>query len=193
MSKKYEVPNFFEAAKVVRRETAVMVGVEAVKFFKEGFVKGGFTDTSFSPWKKSNSPLAGKRALYKSGKLMQSIRKQEGSDKRVVVNADSDYADIQNDGGVVVVTAKMKKYFWAMLLRFGKPKLKSNGKPDWSSIRKTPKTEFIKSMALKKVGTKIKIPKNQFIGNSQALNSRLETEYIKLIQREMRKAFRNIR
>jgi hypothetical protein len=87
----------------------------------------------------------------------------------------------------------MKKYFWAMLLRYGRPKMKSNGKPDWSTIKKTPKSEFCKSMALKKVGTRIKIPKNQFIGNSQALNSKLEVEYIKLIQREMRKAFRNIR
>ncbi len=128
---------------------------ESVKFFKESFVKGGFSDKSFNPWKKSNTPLSGKRTLYKSGKLMQSIRKTEESESRVVVVADAEHAEIHNNGGIITVTNQMKKFFWAKHIELKK--------------RNKKKAYFCKYMALKKVGSKIKIDQRQFIGESKTM------------------------
>ena len=163
MAKKNHVPDFKKLAESLKHKAARIAGSESVKFFKESFVKQGFTDTSFEAWLKTQNPLAGKRTMYKSGKLMQSIRKTEETTKRVTVIADSDYAEIQNSGGYIVVTLKMKNFFWAKHIEF-KDKNKK-------------KAEFCKAMALKKEGDKIKIPPNKFIGNSQTLLNILKEQF----------------
>jgi hypothetical protein len=45
---------------------------------------------------------------------MQSITKTEESTKRVVISPDTPYSEIHNEGGYIVVTAQMKKYFWVL-------------------------------------------------------------------------------
>lgn len=112
MSSKTPIPAFHIVPKVVLRETAIMAGVESVKFFKESFVKQGFTDASFQPWQKPNTPLAGKRTMYNKGRLMRSIKKEDISMGRILVYADSEYGFIHNEGGYIIVTKAMKAYFW---------------------------------------------------------------------------------
>jgi phage gpG-like protein len=189
---KNEVPDFLEATKVIRRETAVVAGVEAVKFFKESFVKQGFTDHSFEAWKKTTNPLAGKRTLYNKGALMQSFQKRYEINK-VIVESLSEYADIHNEGGEIIVTEKMKSWFWIKYAEIAKvPKV--DGKYQWSKAKvKNAKTDFCKYMALMKAGSRIKIPKRKFMGNSKALMIKLESEYKKLIIKEMQNAFRKIK
>jgi phage gpG-like protein len=109
--------NFSYARDNLLRDVARMAGVESVKFFKEIFRKGGFTDNSFQKWADKQSPLGGKKLMYNRGTLMQSIKKTEESNKRVVVSSDTPYSEIHNEGGYVVVTAQMKKYFWALYYR----------------------------------------------------------------------------
>lgn len=179
MAKKNEVPDFMKATKVIRNETARMVATEAVKFFKGSFVKGGFTDSSFNPWPKSKYPMAGKRTLYKRGTLMHSIRRMEDSNSVIVVGTDLEQGKIHNEGGYIVVTQLMKNFFWFKHLEHkGKNKKKA---------------QFFKYMALKEVGTKIKIPQRQFIGHSAQLMNLLEKRNKELTVKEMAKAFKRIR
>lgn len=183
MGSKTPVPDFMVAVKGIKRETAEMVASEAVKFFKANFDKQGFMDNSLQPWQKSNKVQGGgSRTLYGSaGKgehLRDSIQKQSVSTRQVSVIANSAYAQIHNEGGSIVVTEAMKSHFWKMYY-------KVNGKGK--------KAKFFKAMALKPVGSKIKIPKRQFMGNSRTLMKILEQKQIGIRNKELIKAFKRLR
>jgi hypothetical protein len=92
-----------------------------------------------------------------------------------------DYAEIQNNGGIITVTAQMKKLWWAQYAKFaGEPRktTKSGRQANTAANRKlNAKAEFCKRMALMKVGSKIKIPQRQFLGESQTLMKQLEEKF----------------
>ena len=172
-----DVPNFSAMAKDLTNNAQRYAGSESVKFFKESFVKEGFTDASFTAWKKTTNPMAGKRTLYNKGILMQSIRKVEQNKQRIVVESDTDYSEIQNNGGTITVTLQMKRFFWAKFYELsGKVKQTSTGKASRSksNVKTSGKAEFCRRMALMKVGSKIKIPKRQFMGNSQTMMNQFD-------------------
>jgi phage gpG-like protein len=171
--------NFSYVRENLLRDTARMAASESQKFFKECFVKGGWTDTSFQPWKSRQSPIGGKKLMYGIGNLMQSIRKIEETDARVIVGSDTEYAGIHNDGGTITVTAQMKRYWWAQYYKLsGTLKKTKKGKVSKAEGNRklSAKAEYCKRMALMKVGSKIKIPQRRFIGESQALMTILDRE-----------------
>lgn len=173
---KNKVPPFLKLADSLKKDALRFGAVTSIFFFKECFVAQGFTDSSFQRWKPSSTPLAGKRTLYKSGKLMHSIRKLEATDQRLVVVADSEYAEMHNEGGYITVTPQMKKYFWAMYYReAGKGIRTSRGGGQYQSVKVGQKARFCKAMALKKVGSKIKIDQRQFMGESRELMKLLDS------------------
>lgn len=172
MANKNKVPEFQLMAVELKKNASRYAASESVKFFKESFVKGGFTDTSFEKWTQSSNPMAGKRTMYNKGRLMRSIKKLSASLSKVVVVADSEYADIHNKGGYIVVTAKMKKYFWAKFYELsGNVSVNKKGAVSLNkrNVGLGKKAMFCRAMALKPVGSKIKIPKHQFMGNSQTM------------------------
>jgi phage gpG-like protein len=180
MDNKNKIPDFSAMGIDLIKNAARYAASESVKTFKESFVNQGFSDTSFVPWHKSLNPFAGKRTLYKSGTLMQSIRKVEETIKRIVVESDTDYSEIHNSGGTITVTAQMKKFWWAKYYELsGKVKTTTKGKMSrsQSNLKTNDKAEFCKRMALMKVGTKIKIPKDQFMGNSQIMMNGFDAWY----------------
>ena len=124
--------------------------------------------------------MAGKRTMYGKGILMQSVRKTEQNKQRIVVESGTDYSEIQNNGGTITVTAQMKSFFWAKFYELsGKVKQTSTGKisRSKSNVKSSAKAEFCRRMALMKVGTKIKIPQRQFMGNSQTMMNMFDTFY----------------
>lgn len=172
MAQPNNVPNFRQIANDLKQNASRYAASEAVKFFKESFVKEGFTDASFQKWQRPKNPMAGKRTMYKSGNLMRSIKKQSATLSKVVVIADSDYADIHNSGGTITVTAQMKKYFWAKYYELvGKVTTNKKGAVSLNKSNRAigAKAMFCKRMALMPVGSKIKIPKHQFMGESKTL------------------------
>jgi len=78
------------------------------------------------------------------------------------------YAQILNEGGDIVVTARMKRFFWAKYYELsGKITYKKDSKDiRKSSIKISDEAEFYRNMALMKVGSKIHIPKRQYIGHA---------------------------
>ena len=50
MARKNKVPEFMQIARELQKNASRYAASEAVKFFKESFVKGGFTDASFQKW-----------------------------------------------------------------------------------------------------------------------------------------------
>lgn len=117
--------------------------------------------------------------LVRSGSMRRSITANVEEQKKVVFTSSSPYAAIHNEGGEIMVTRKMKRFFRYQFYKTShyKNKFKRSGTgerrelPDggFYNIMKSmdnPSDEalFWGYMALKKVGSKIKIPKRQFIG-----------------------------
>lgn len=96
-----------------------LVGNTAVNFFKDRFRKQNWQDgASAQPWSKRNATLSHNRSganmLVDSGRLRRSIRIARADSSHVTVATDTPYAKLHNEGGSLKITAKMKKFFWAM-------------------------------------------------------------------------------
>lgn len=173
MRQQNKPPNFAEIALKIKKGRPRVVAIEAAKFFKDCFVKGGFTDESFDKWAEGTSPLRGKKTLigYRNTmNLMQSIRTLEESENRVRTGTQLVYSEIHNDGGIITVTKKMKAFWWAKYYEFAG----ANRKTATAQARVNAKAEFCRGMAMMKVGKKIKIPKRQYIGESKTLFKTLD-------------------
>ncbi|MBN1340731.1 MAG: phage virion morphogenesis protein [Bacteroidales bacterium] len=153
-------------------------GKIAVDHFKENFIKGGFVDTKVDKWKLPKRYNAkGKYAGSRYGTLL-SARKElynsityDARRRMVIIRSDKPYAKIHNEGGQVdhsiPVTPAMRRFAWAMHYNEtgGVPKAQSK----WKGLALT-KRESIR--------VKFTMPKRQFIGNSAALNAKIEARII---------------
>ena len=140
------------------------IAVEFNELQKENFRKKSFFNQA---WQRSKSPTTKGSLMVRSSSLKNSLGyKIRGSSiqffsRRV-------YSTIHNEGGEITVTRKMKRFFWAMYYKHsGRVKTLKNGERSKSkpSTQANELAEFYKMMALKKIGSKIKIPPRQFIGD----------------------------
>ena len=92
--------------------------------------------------------------LVRTGALRSSLQ-SEVVGKAIRWESSLAYADIQNSGGTITVTQKMKGFFW---YRF---RMATGG----NDKNLNAEALFWKAMALKPVGSVIIIPKRQFIGD----------------------------
>lgn len=146
------------------------IRVELLDEFDRNFERGSFFGTK--KWPKSARPGA-KTPLIDSGALRRSIR---GQVQRNTVRFSSSlpYASIHNTGGTITVTTRMKRYFWAKYIEAsGRTSKTKSGKTSNSRRNRSlsEKALFYKAMALKKVGSKIKIPQRQFLGHHASLEA----------------------
>jgi phage gpG-like protein len=127
-------------------------------------------------WKRRKSPVGGQSILIRSGSLRRSITATI-DDTSVTFSSSEPYAAIHNEGGKIVVTAKMKKFFWRKYYEtvgsFGRKKDKTMRK-DKRNVRLSTIAEFWKAMALMKVGSTITIPKRRFIGTHPKLEEQVK-------------------
>lgn len=165
------------------------IQVEMSDEFDRNFERQAFFSEA---WQRRKSPTRpGGSILIDTGQLRQSISSRT-TDTSITFYTTLPYAAIHNDGGEIVVTKKMKRYFWAKYYEasgsFGR---KKNGEKrgDKRTVQLTAEAEFWKFMALKKAGTTIKIPRRRFLGASpeveQAVRDIIEeniTEYCSSIE-----------
>jgi len=147
---KYRVKSNF--SKVLNRYKTLnipkIMAFESIKFSKEAFIKGGFTDRSFIRW---TNNLYNTKTLLGSGNLMNSIKIISIGKRTAIIGSTLDYSKIHNDGGIIIVTEKMRKFFWS--------KFKQTNQDFW------------KRCAL---SDQINIPKRQFIGHSYMLEQKIK-------------------
>lgn len=122
--------------------------VELSDEFDRNFQRGAFFNEVW-PAKRSGGPSH----LVQTGKLRRSIQSVI-TGNRLKFTSSEPYAAIHNEGGEITVTERMKKYFWA--------KFKQTGQQHW------------KYLALVKTGSKITIPKRQFLGSSPEVERAIE-------------------
>lgn len=144
--------------------------VELTEEFDRNFERKAFFS---KPW--PQRLLEGRGSLLlQTGKLRRSIRAQVTSNS-VSWSSSEPHAAIHNEGGTITVTAKMKRYFWAKFYELaGKVKHKKDGSTSRSSMKLSKQAEFYRNLALMKVGSKIKIPQRQFLGDAPEVRNAIE-------------------
>ena len=144
--------------------------VELSEEFDRNFERKAFFS---KPW--PQRLLEGRGSLLlQSGKLRRSIRAQV-TNNSVSWSSSEPYAAIHNEGGTITVTAKMKRFFWAKFYELaGKVRHKKDGSTSRSSVKLSKQAEFYRNLALMKVGTKIKIPQRQFLGDAPEVQQAIE-------------------
>lgn len=140
------------------------IEVEYSDEFDRNFQRQGFFNEA---WERRHSPLRpGGATLVDTGRLRRSFHSETNGNVIKFVY-DAPYGELHNEGGTIKVTERMKKFFWAKMYAaqgsFGRRK---NGSPshDKRTVKLTTEAAFWKFMALKKVGTEIRIPQRKFVG-----------------------------
>lgn len=171
--------------KAVFRSILRDIQVELGDEFDRNFERQAFFSEA---WQRRKSPTRpGGHILVDSGSLRRSIR-SEIRESSVVFLSEHPAAAIHNEGGEIVVTAKMKRFFWHKYYSaagsFGRKKDGSK-RNDRRTLQLTDEADFWKAMALMKVGSKIRIPQRKFLGTSPEVEAAVRqiieenlTEYI---------------
>ena len=137
---------------------------ELMDEFDQNFARKGFFGQS---WPVTKLPSHIGSLMMRTGNLRKSLRaKVNGAS--IVFFSSKPYASLHNEGGTIVVTAKMKKFFWKMYLKSSKSKsYMSEDHKSYSIKRKheSDNAEIWKALALKKVGSKIVFKPRRFIGS----------------------------
>lgn len=158
-----------ELLRLTNRVLPVKVGRAVRDSVRENFRKGGFYG---NPWQ---APLRTQLGIGGPGygpllsgtnHLMMSTD-YIPSEGRVIIQNTLVYAPIHNDGGSITVTSKMKRFFWAQHYKAKK------GNEELS-----PEALFWRNMAIKKVGSQIKIVQRQFLGDHPEVN-RIVSDIVK--------------
>ena len=142
------------------------IQVEMTDEFDRNFERQAFFSEA---WQRRRSPTRpGGHILVDTGDLRRSITSRETSNS-IIFRSEHPAAAIHNEGGEIKVTAKMKRFFWYKYYSttgsFGR---KKNGdlRKTRRNLQLSTEAEFWKFMALMKVGSTIKIPRRQFLGNA---------------------------
>lgn len=154
--------------------------------FKENFIRKAFFDEK---WKNTKFPNTRGSLMLRSGNLRNSIiSKIQGNS--IVFSSSMPYADIHNNGGEIKVTPQMKKYFWAMYYKTTKAVGSTKNKEQ--TQRLTAEAQRFKALALKPIGSIIKIEKRQFIGHHNEVDKAVK-EIIHHNLQELTEALKKIK
>ncbi len=180
-----EFNKLIKAYKNARPVLMARAATMAVTFFKENFRRQGFLDKSLTPWKKRVQGTPGNnQLLIKRGFLRRGVIQKKVTQTQAIVGVDPSikYAEIQNNGGQIPITNKMRRFFWAMYYKNG------GGKEVGKSVRATTlngAAEFWKNLALTKK-THIEVTARPFIGDSATLEHNIvdmfDTEIYKILK-----------
>lgn len=138
--------------------------VELTDAFDRNFETKSFFGQKWPSNKTANSRGS---QLLRSGDLRRSIQQPRQQSKNIGWSSSLPYASIQNEGGEIKVTKKMKSFFWAMYYKSAGAVTKTaSGKTSNSKRNQKLNKEAAKwkAMALKKTGSTITIEQRQFIG-----------------------------
>ncbi len=156
--------------------------------FDQNFEREAFFSEA---WERRKGPINSDYKLLagKNERLRKSIMSRTTENSITFYTTEPD-ARYHNEGCEIVVTNKMKRFFWAKYYEatgsFGRKKDGSR-RNDKRTVQLSEEAEFWKFMALKKAGTTIRIPRRRFLGTSPEVESMVRKiiednleEYIKI-------------
>lgn len=147
--------------------------IELMEEFDRNFERKAFFDKA---WPKNKLVNRKGSMMARSNNLRRGYKaKIEG--EKIAFSNSMPYASIHNEGGEIKVTAKMKKYFWAMFYQStGSIKKNKGGKATKSQSNRALSVEAQqwKAMALMPIGKRMKIPSRRVIGQHPKVNRVIE-------------------
>ena len=149
------------------------IQVDLTDAFDQNFERKSFFGKNWD-----NTAIPNKRGsvMMRSGKLRRSI-KSRVSGNQISWSSSLPYASLQNEGGEVVVTQKMKGFFWAMFYKSSgavSKTQKGDARNNDRNKKLTAEAAIWKALALQKVGATMKIKQRQFIGDHPQIRKRVE-------------------
>lgn len=150
------------------------MGAEAVLFFKQRFNEQQWVDTASVSWRQRRRSTRGK-TLINTGTLRRSIRIVSKTFDTIKIGTDLPYAQIHNEGGVIPITPKMRRFFFHKYYELsGKSSKDKKGKTRSTSRNRAinQDAQYYLNLAITKKST-FRIPKRQFMGQSYYLEQRL--------------------
>lgn len=151
--------------------------VDLTDEFDKNFDRKAFFDKA---WESTKFPNRKGSLMMRTGKTRRSIKdKQSGTN--ISWTSSLPHASLMNEGGEVVVTAKMKRFFWAMFFKSDGAITMKRDKNAAVVMRDTSRNKRLsaeaqmwRNLALQKVGAKMKIKQRQFIGDHPIVRERIE-------------------
>lgn len=169
------------------RLTLKDIKTEAKEEFDRNFQRQAFFNEKWKRRRYNQDETRG--ILQQSGTLRRSIRAEiMKGNKGVAFTSSVPYARIHNEGGTITVTRRMKGWFWFKYREAAKGMgytLKGELRRNKKNRQLSSDAEFYRAMALKKVGSKIVIPRRQFIGEHPDLEKLL----LEIARENVRKVF----
>lgn len=146
-----------------------IIGIESINHFKQSFEDEGFTDKSLEKWESRKSKRMTRneqKTLSDTGELSESLDYTTNGSE-LTISTDKPYAQIHNEGGVITVTPKMRSFFIYKhyeALEAGNIELQDM----WQAMF------FSETLT---------IPKRQFIGESELLNTNIMDKIVRELDR----------
>ena len=165
------------------------VRIDLTDEFDRNFERKAFFDKA---WENNKIPNRRGSLMMRTGKLRRSVRsKQTNND--ITWSSSLPYASLQNEGGEIIVTEKMKRFFWAMFYKANgavSVTKKGDTRNNDRNKKMTEEAATWKALALQKVGAKMKIKQRQFIGDHPQVRQRIE-HVVDLNMKELEKEIFN--
>lgn len=155
------------------KNTLTDIKVKLTEEFDKNFERKAFFTEN---WKGTRLHNSRGSLMMRSGKLRKSITSKL-TPQGVQFSSSLPYADIHNNGGEIIVTAKMKRFFWAMYYKAsGAISKTKKGKISNSQRNKKLSAEALswKALALKKVGSTMDIEQRRFIGHHPEVDTMIK-------------------
>ena len=149
-----------ELQRLQQRDLPVKVGKAITASIKENFRKGSFyNEERWSDPLQKKLGFRGAEGSYgpllsRDDDLMNSTG-YVALPGRVIIRNTRHYASVHNDGDQIAVTERMKNFFWGK--HRDAKKMYGKGSPE---------ADFWRNMALKKPGSRIKIPRRRFMAKN---------------------------
>jgi phage gpG-like protein len=144
------------------------IRVDLTDEFDRNFERKAFFDKG---WDNTKIPNGRGSLMMRTGKLRRSIRSTLDN-HQVKWTSSLPYANLQNQGGEIVVTEKMKRFFWAMFYK-SRGAVTRSGKGE-RNARLSAEAATWKALALQKVGAVMKVKQRQFIGDHPQVRQSVE-------------------
>lgn len=158
-----------QAADFINHDIMDIIGIESINHFKQSFEDEGFTDASLQKWESRRSKRLTRneqKTLSDSGELAEAMDYTVNGHELIITN-DKPYAEIHNEGGEITVTPKMRSFF--IFKHYEALELGNNDVADmWQAM-------FFSDV--------LKIPKRQFIGESEMLNTNIMEKIVRELDR----------
>ena len=156
------------------KQTLTDIKVKLGEEFDRNFERKAFFDEK---WPATKLTYHRGSLMMRTGRLRKSLLSPKVTSNGIIWSSSLPYADIHNNGGEIRVTPQMRKFFWAKYYQTSSATTKKkNGEASSSARNKklSIEAEQWKALALKPIGSIIKIEKRQFIGSHPQVDKHIK-------------------